>query len=142
MSKKVERVQTGMRLERNLVKVLKGLAEYLDLSLGDVWKESLSTPWTESRRSDRLHSKRSNTFERSTASTSEQKTATGWWSKRPTNRKDGDLTDLRTRLAPRPSPFASSKEEGLGSLCSKSLHGVDLHRPAGREIRGRERDDE
>jgi len=36
MSKKVERVQTGMRLERGLVKVLKGLAEYLDLSLGDL----------------------------------------------------------------------------------------------------------
>ncbi len=36
MSKKVERVQTGMRLERDLVKVLKGLAEYLDVSLGDL----------------------------------------------------------------------------------------------------------
>lgn len=34
--KKVERVQTGMRLEKRLVKVLKGLAEYLDLSLGDL----------------------------------------------------------------------------------------------------------
>ena len=32
----VERVQTGLRLERNTLKVLKGLAEYLDLSLGDL----------------------------------------------------------------------------------------------------------
>ena len=32
----IERVQTGVRLERNLLKVLKGLAEYLDLSLGDL----------------------------------------------------------------------------------------------------------
>jgi hypothetical protein len=32
----VERVQTGFRMERDLLKVLKGLAEYLDLSLGDL----------------------------------------------------------------------------------------------------------
>ena len=32
----VDRVQTGMRIERNLLKVLKGLAEYLDVSLGDL----------------------------------------------------------------------------------------------------------
>ena len=32
----VERVQTGVRLERTTLKVLKGLAEYLDLSLGDL----------------------------------------------------------------------------------------------------------
>lgn len=32
----VERTQTGLRVERNLLKVLKGLAEYLDLSLGDL----------------------------------------------------------------------------------------------------------
>jgi hypothetical protein len=32
----VERVQTGARMERRLLKVLKGLAEYLDLSLGDL----------------------------------------------------------------------------------------------------------
>jgi hypothetical protein len=32
----VERVQTGVRLERRLLKVLKGLAEYLDMSLGDL----------------------------------------------------------------------------------------------------------
>lgn len=32
----IERVQTGVRLERSLLKVLKGLAEYLDLSLGDL----------------------------------------------------------------------------------------------------------
>jgi hypothetical protein len=32
----VERVQTGLRIERTLLKVLKALAEYLDLSLGDL----------------------------------------------------------------------------------------------------------
>ena len=31
----VDRVQTRLRIERNALKVLKGLAEYLDLSLGD-----------------------------------------------------------------------------------------------------------
>jgi hypothetical protein len=34
--KNIERVQTGVRLERRMVKVLKGLAECLDLSLGDL----------------------------------------------------------------------------------------------------------
>ena len=34
--KPIERVQTGVRLEKRLLKVLKGLAEYLDLSLGDL----------------------------------------------------------------------------------------------------------
>ncbi len=33
---KVERIQTGMRIEKRLVKVLKALAEYLDMSLGDL----------------------------------------------------------------------------------------------------------
>lgn len=32
----IERVQTGLRVERNLLKVLKGLAEYLDISLGEL----------------------------------------------------------------------------------------------------------
>lgn len=32
----VERVQTGVRIDRQLLKVLKALAEYLDLSLGDL----------------------------------------------------------------------------------------------------------
>jgi predicted DNA-binding ribbon-helix-helix protein len=34
--KTVERVQTGVRLERRLLKVMKGLAEHLDMSLGDL----------------------------------------------------------------------------------------------------------
>ena len=34
--KRVERVQTGVRIEQRTLKVLKGLAEYLDLSLGDL----------------------------------------------------------------------------------------------------------
>lgn len=33
---KVERVQTGVRIEKRILKVLKGLAEYHDLSLGDL----------------------------------------------------------------------------------------------------------
>ncbi len=32
----VERVQTGVRIEKRLLKVLKGLAEYHDLTLGDL----------------------------------------------------------------------------------------------------------
>lgn len=32
----IDRVQTGLRIERNILKVLKGLAEYFDLSLGDL----------------------------------------------------------------------------------------------------------
>ncbi len=32
----IERVQTGIRIEKRLLKVLKGLAEYHDLSLGDL----------------------------------------------------------------------------------------------------------
>ena len=33
---RVERVQTGVRIEKRMLKVLKGLAEYLDISLGDL----------------------------------------------------------------------------------------------------------
>ncbi len=33
---KVERVQLGVRMEKRLVKVLKAMAEYHDLSLGDL----------------------------------------------------------------------------------------------------------
>ena len=32
----IERVQTGVRIEKRLLKVLKALAEYHDLSLGDL----------------------------------------------------------------------------------------------------------
>jgi hypothetical protein len=34
--KRIDRVQIGARMEKTLVKVLKGLAEYLDISLGDL----------------------------------------------------------------------------------------------------------
>jgi epoxyqueuosine reductase QueG len=34
--KTVERAQTGVRLEKSLLKVLKALAEYCDMSLGDL----------------------------------------------------------------------------------------------------------
>ena len=34
--KKIERGQTGVRLEKRLLKVLKGLAEHLDISVGDL----------------------------------------------------------------------------------------------------------
>ena len=33
---RIERVQTGVRMEKRLLKVLKALAEYLDISLGDL----------------------------------------------------------------------------------------------------------
>jgi hypothetical protein len=36
MAISVERVQTGIRIEKRALKVLKALAEYLDLSLGDL----------------------------------------------------------------------------------------------------------
>ncbi|MGI9374236.1 MAG: hypothetical protein ACR2OJ_17255 [Hyphomicrobiales bacterium] len=36
MTQTIERVQTGVRLEKRLLKVLKGLAEHLDMSLGDL----------------------------------------------------------------------------------------------------------
>ncbi len=32
----IQRVQTGVRIERRMLKVLKGLAEYHDISLGDL----------------------------------------------------------------------------------------------------------
>jgi len=34
--REVERVQTGVRIEKNLLKVLKGLAELRDMSLGEL----------------------------------------------------------------------------------------------------------
>ncbi len=34
--KKIERVQTGLRLEKRLLKVLKGLAEHLDMSVAEL----------------------------------------------------------------------------------------------------------
>jgi hypothetical protein len=36
MTKSVERVQTGVRIEKRILKVLKGLAEALDMTLGDL----------------------------------------------------------------------------------------------------------
>jgi hypothetical protein len=33
---RIERMQTGVRMEKRMVKVLKALAEYLDISLGDL----------------------------------------------------------------------------------------------------------
>jgi hypothetical protein len=32
----IERIQTGMRIEKRMIKVLKALAEYLDMTLGDL----------------------------------------------------------------------------------------------------------
>ncbi len=49
----IERVQIGARMEKRMVKVLKGLAEYLDLSLGDLLEGMVlhafenKTPFTE-----------------------------------------------------------------------------------------------
>ena len=36
MSKTIQRVQTGVRIEKRLLKVLKALAENFDISLGDL----------------------------------------------------------------------------------------------------------
>ena len=36
LPRKIERVQTGVRIEKRLLKVLKGLAAYHDMSLGDL----------------------------------------------------------------------------------------------------------
>ncbi|MGI9389420.1 MAG: hypothetical protein ACR2O1_05115 [Boseongicola sp.] len=36
MTKKIERVQTGLRIEKRLLKVLKGLAEHLDMSVAEL----------------------------------------------------------------------------------------------------------
>ena len=36
MKGKLERVQTGVRLEKRLLKVMKALAEYMDVSLGEL----------------------------------------------------------------------------------------------------------
>ena len=36
MARTIERVQTGVRIEKRLLKVLKGLAEHLDMTLGDL----------------------------------------------------------------------------------------------------------
>jgi len=36
MTRQIERQQTGVRVEKRLLKVLKALAEYLDMSLGDL----------------------------------------------------------------------------------------------------------
>jgi hypothetical protein len=36
MAKTVVRVQTGVRIEKRILKVLKGLSEQLDISLGDL----------------------------------------------------------------------------------------------------------
>jgi len=33
---RVQRTQTGVRIEKKMLKVLKGLAEYLDITLGDL----------------------------------------------------------------------------------------------------------
>ena len=32
----IQRVQTGVRVEKRIIKVLKGLSEYLDITLGDL----------------------------------------------------------------------------------------------------------
>jgi len=36
MPRTIERTQTGVRIEKSLLKVLKGLAEYCEISLGDL----------------------------------------------------------------------------------------------------------
>ena len=43
---KVERVQTGVRIEKRMLKVLKALAEYHDISLGDLLEGIVLVSWT------------------------------------------------------------------------------------------------
>lgn len=38
---RIERVQVGIRLEKRMIKVLKGLAEYRDMSLNDLVEDML-----------------------------------------------------------------------------------------------------
>lgn len=54
MTKPITRVQTGLRLEKRILKVLKGLAEHLDMSMGDLLEgmalhcfEGKAPPFTE-----------------------------------------------------------------------------------------------
>ena len=39
--KVVNRTQTGVRIETSLLKVLKGVAEYTDLTLGDLLEDAI-----------------------------------------------------------------------------------------------------
>ena len=64
----IERVQTGLRIERNTLKVLKGLAEYLDLSLGDLVEGIVLHAFEGKAPSVRLPSTRSTSSRRSTGS--------------------------------------------------------------------------
>ena len=40
-AEEIERVQVGIRLEKRMIKVLKGLAEYFDLSLNELVEDML-----------------------------------------------------------------------------------------------------
>ena len=62
----VERVQTGLRIERKTLKVLKGLAEYLDLSLGDLVEGMVLHAFEGKAPSGRLSWPRSTSSRRST----------------------------------------------------------------------------
>jgi len=73
--REVERIQTGVRLEKRLLKVLKGLAEYLDLSLGDLL-EGIALHALENKPPfKRLTLEKSRSCAASTASTSSPRTA-------------------------------------------------------------------
>ena len=97
----VERVQTGVRLEKRLLKVLKGLAEYLDLSLGDLL-EGIAL-WRTSRRSRPRRSKRLPICGGSTRSIYARRTVTNCGSARPqpvAARPAGGLTVSGPRRSP------------------------------------------
>ena len=66
--KRVERVQVGARMEKTLVKVLKALAEYLDLSLGDLLEGITLHAWKGSPPSVPKRSATSKSCARSTVS--------------------------------------------------------------------------
>lgn len=48
MSRTIQRAQTGVRIEKRLLKVLKALAEQLDMSLGDLL-EGMALPCFEGK---------------------------------------------------------------------------------------------
>ena len=54
----IERVQTGFRLEKRMVKVLRATADYLDKSPGNCWRRSFCTLSMAQTRSFHRHARR------------------------------------------------------------------------------------
>ena len=92
MSRRVERVQIGARMEKTLVKTLKALAEYLDLSLGDLLEGITLHALEGKSASVRKRSAISKNCGRFTGLISTRATAIDWWRKIvPSNDETTDL---------------------------------------------------